>query len=104
MLFVILFAIGALAVPLAWDISRKGRNNILQRSGQDLLEHPSVQRFPASVRSTRISTSLRVARGGLRPALVGSAMSVAFIIIAYFGIKLLNLLGSVVFYAVNLHW
>ena len=104
MLFVILFAIGALAVPLAWDISRRGRNNILQRSGQDLLAHPSTQRISASLRSARIPTSLRAERGGLSPVLVGSAMSVAFIIIAYFGIKLLNLLCSAVYYAVNLRW
>jgi hypothetical protein len=39
MLFILLFVLGMLAVPLAVDISQRGRENILVRSGRDLLNY-----------------------------------------------------------------
>ena len=43
MLFIFLFVIGVLAVPLAADISRHGSDNIFRRSGRDVLEFPWIQ-------------------------------------------------------------
>jgi hypothetical protein len=38
MIFLLLFTLGILAVPVAWDIARHGRDNILRRSWSELLD------------------------------------------------------------------
>ncbi len=42
MAFVLLFAVGMLVVPIALDIQRYRRDNILRTSGRDILEFPIV--------------------------------------------------------------
>jgi hypothetical protein len=58
MSFLILFALGALAVPLAVDISRYGNDNILRRSGRDLLKYPAVQKLFRSLHMATKSISM----------------------------------------------
>ena len=43
MLLIVLFAAGLLAVPLMYDIQRHGSDNILARTGEDILALPAVR-------------------------------------------------------------
>jgi uncharacterized Tic20 family protein len=43
MLFIFLFVLGALTVPLIIDINKNGSNNIIFKSGQEILKFPVLQ-------------------------------------------------------------
>jgi hypothetical protein len=89
MLFIILFTLGGLAMPLALDISKHGRNNILRRSGRDLLNYRRVQSL---LRWLNIATE-RIS------SLAASMVSiVVLVVLAYVAIKSISLVG----YAVTL--
>lgn len=82
MLFIILFIIGALAVPLAADISRHGSNNIIRRSGEDILEFSWIKGILGLFHVTieRVNT-----------AVLGLVSSAVLLVVAYFLLRLLEL-------------
>lgn len=49
MLFIFLFVVGALTVPLILDINKNGSNNIIFKSGQEVLKYPRIQSVFKSV-------------------------------------------------------
>lgn len=87
MTFLILFALGILVVPLALDASKHGKNNILRRSGRDLLNYPPVQKVLASL---HIATE-RVSTLALS---VSSLFIIAFV--GYLGLKAIEVMGGFV--------
>lgn len=87
MLFIILFTLGGLAMPLAFDISKHGRNNILRRSGRDVLNYRHVQALLdwLNIATERVS------------ALAASIVSIALLfILAYVALKSISLVTYVV--------
>lgn len=57
MLFILLFTLGTLAIPLILDFDRNGRNNILARSAREALCIPIVASFAKELRSAKYSLS-----------------------------------------------
>jgi hypothetical protein len=51
--FILLFTICALAIPIAMEIHVKGSDNILTRSGQELLRSRAVRRVAGLLGLTR---------------------------------------------------
>jgi hypothetical protein len=49
MLFIFLFVVGALTVPLILDINKNGNNNIIFKSGQEILKYSPIQSIFKSV-------------------------------------------------------
>lgn len=88
MLFILLFSIGALAVPLAWDIGKRGKENILYRSGRDILAYPRIRGLLESFHfaTDRLSRSA-VALGSL----------VLIVAMGYGALRLIGGLFSLVF-------
>lgn len=87
MIFIILFVIGALAVPVAVDISKHGSNNILRRSGDDLLRYPFVK---------SITRSLHIAKGRVSAVVLGVGSMVMLLFIVYVGLEGVALIGTLV--------
>jgi hypothetical protein len=87
MLFVLLFSLGALAVPLAIDISKHGTDNIVRRSGRDVLSYPPVQ---------NTLTKLHVATGRVSAITASVASIAALALVAYVAIKGVSLLSHAV--------
>ena len=85
MLFLISFALGALAVPLAWDISRHGRNNILRRSGRDVLQYAPIQ---------ALFKRVHIAVERVNTAVVGASIVGALLLLAYVGLRVLDVLSD----------
>jgi hypothetical protein len=94
-LFVVLFMLGALAVPLAIDIGRHGRDNIFSRSGRDLLEYEFVQAF---------FRNLHIAANGLSAALLTiSGVAISLLLFVYVGVKLTDLALNIIKSLIGLH-
>ncbi len=84
MLFILLFSVGALAVPLAWDISKHGKDNIIRRSGQDILSYTQI---------LAIFKSVNVATDKVSTAVLGAGSLAILIVAAYL---VLRILGAIV--------
>ncbi|WP_338772151.1 hypothetical protein [Massilia sp. METH4] len=91
MLFVLLFSLGVLAVPLAIDISRRGKDNILRRSGRDVLNYRLVRRGLSAVNVAAGRVSAFTA------GLVGLAVVALLVYVAVKGISAVTFVLSTVF-------
>jgi uncharacterized Tic20 family protein len=78
MLFILFFSLGVLAVPLAIDIGKRGKDNILRRSGRDVLNYRLVR--------TALG-SLNVATGRVSAFTAGVASLAMLAFLAYATIK-----------------
>jgi hypothetical protein len=87
MLFVILFSLGALAVPLVIDIGKHGADNILRRSGRDVLSYPPVQ---------NALTKLHVATGRVSTITASVTSFAALAVVAYIAIKGISFISHAV--------
>ncbi|HVL07914.1 MAG TPA: hypothetical protein VM512_01975 [Burkholderiaceae bacterium] len=86
MAFIVLFALGILVVPLALDFSKHGKNNILRRSGRDLLEYQPVR---------RVLASLHVATERVSTVALSVSSLVAIAVVGYLGLKVIELFVEV---------
>ncbi|WP_397452042.1 hypothetical protein [Pseudomonas sp. NA-150] len=55
MLFILLFTLGILAIPLIMDHDKHGRNNILVRSAHEAMTVPKVAALVETIRDLRMS-------------------------------------------------
>ena len=78
MLFILFFSLGALAVPLAIDIGKRGADNILRRSGRDILQYRLVRKTLGS---------FNVAAGKISAFAAGVASLAVLAVLAYVTIK-----------------
>ena len=87
MLFIILFTLGALAVPLALDIGKHGRDNILRRSGRDVLNYRRVQ---------ALLHWLNIATGRVNALVASVASIVVLFVLCYAAFKTIGLVADAV--------
>jgi uncharacterized Tic20 family protein len=78
MLFILFFSLGVLAVPLAIDIGKRGKDNILRRSGRDVLNYRLVR---------KVLGSLNIAVGRISAFTAGLASLAMFALLVYVAIK-----------------
>ncbi len=63
MWFILIFALSTLAIPIAFEIHHRGRDNILTRSGEELLRLSwvrGVSRFFGEVRAWTVAVVVMV--------------------------------------------
>jgi hypothetical protein len=97
MLFMAFFMVGALILPLTIDISKNGRDNILVKSGRDILEFPLVRNFTRSVKTAQgRATDSFVALGSFSVALF--ALFLLYVLLRVIGF-LIGFLWHAVFHS-----
>lgn len=88
MIFIMLFVIGVLAVPIAWDISRHGKDNILRRSGRDVVEF--------SKRRTGMQ-SVGAVTDRVGSVVLGIGALAILMLLFYLALRLVVFIGSIIF-------